>query len=87
MDRMRKLIAKHMVDSKQTSPHCYEFCRSRCYEYGFMARKSKRKNLKKERNTKFTFTPMFIDCIVRVMKKYPIINSSVDGERIIIRKI
>ena len=85
MDRMRKMIAKHMVDSKHTSPHVTSFAEADVTNMVLWREKAK-KEFEKRENTKLTFTPLFIDCIVRVMKKYPIINSSVDGERIIIKK-
>ncbi|CAN5513483.1 dihydrolipoamide acetyltransferase family protein [soil metagenome] len=85
MDRMRKLIAKHMVDSKQTSPHVTSFAEADVTSM-VMWRERAKKEFEQRENTRLTFTPMFIDCIVRVMKKYPIINSSVDGDRIIIKK-
>ena len=62
MDRMRKLIAKHMVDSKRTSLHATSFCRSGCYQHGVVAGKVK-KEFERRENTKITFTPLFIDCL------------------------
>lgn len=85
MDRMRKLIAKHMVDSKHTSPHVTSFAEADVTNM-VMWRERAKKNFEQQENTRLTFTPMFIDCIVRVMKKYPVINSSIDGDRIIIKK-
>ncbi|MEP6845601.1 MAG: dihydrolipoamide acetyltransferase family protein [Panacibacter sp.] len=85
MDRMRKLIAKHMVDSKHISPHVTSFVEADVTNMVLWREKAK-KDFEKRENTKLTFTPMFIDCLVRVMKKYPVVNSSVDGERIIIKK-
>ena len=85
MDRMRKLIAKHMVDSKRTSPHVTSFTEADVTNMVLWREKAK-KEFEKRENTKLTFTPLFIDCIVRVMKKFPIINSSVDGDKIIIKK-
>jgi len=85
MDRMRKLIAKHMVDSKRTSPHVTSFAEADVTNMVLWREKVK-KTFEERENTKLTFTPMFIDCVVRVMKKYPIINSSVDGDRIILKK-
>lgn len=85
MDRMRKLIAKHMVDSKNTSPHVTSFAEADVTNM-VMWREKYKKDFEQRENTKLTFTPLFIECVVRVMKKYPIINSSVDGERIIIKK-
>jgi len=85
MDRMRKLIAKHMVQSKQTSAHVTSFAEADVTNMVLWREKIK-KDFEKQNAAKITFTPMFIDCLVRVMKRYPIINSSVDGDRIIIKK-
>jgi 2-oxoglutarate dehydrogenase E2 component (dihydrolipoamide succinyltransferase) len=49
-------------------------------------REKVKKEFEKRENTKITFTPLFIDCLVRMIKKYPMVNSSVDGDRIIIKK-
>ncbi|HEX5153354.1 MAG TPA: dihydrolipoamide acetyltransferase family protein [Parafilimonas sp.] len=85
MDRMRKLIAKHMVSSKHISAHVTSFAEADVTNMVLWREKVK-KDFEKQNNTKITFTPMFIDCLVRVMKRYPIINSSVDGDRIIVKK-
>jgi 2-oxoglutarate dehydrogenase E2 component (dihydrolipoamide succinyltransferase) len=85
MDRMRKLIAKHMVNSKQTSPHVTSFTEADVTNMVLWREKNK-KEFEKQNNTKITFTPIFIDCLVRVMKRYPMINSSVDGDKIIIKR-
>ena len=85
MDRMRKVIAKHMVESKRTSPHVTSFAEADVTNMVLWREKVK-KEFEKRENTRITFTPLFIDCIVRVIKQFPIINSSVDGERIIIKK-
>ncbi len=85
MDRMRKLIAKHMVNSKQTSAHVTSFAEADVTNMVLWREKIK-KDFEKQNNTRITFTPIFIDCLVRVMKRYPMINSSVDGDRIIIKK-
>ncbi|WP_458423141.1 2-oxo acid dehydrogenase subunit E2, partial [Pseudomonas aeruginosa] len=50
-----------------------------------MWRNKKKDDFEKRTGTKITFTPMFIECIMKVMKKYPIINSSVEGDKIIIK--
>ncbi|HAI82844.1 MAG TPA: diapophytoene dehydrogenase, partial [Chitinophagaceae bacterium] len=85
MDRMRKLIAKHMVDSKHTSPHVTSFAEADVTNMVLWRDKVK-KEFEKREGTKITFTPMFIDCITRVMKRFPMINASVDGDRIILKK-
>lgn len=85
MDRMRKLIAKHMVDSKHTSPHVTSFVEADVTNM-VMWREKVKKEFEKRENTKITFTPLFIDCLIRIIKKNPLINSSLDGDRIIIKK-
>jgi 2-oxoglutarate dehydrogenase E2 component (dihydrolipoamide succinyltransferase) len=85
MDRMRKLIAKHMVDSKHTSPHVTSFAEADVTNMVLWREKQKR-NFETENGTRLTFTPMFIDCLVRVIKKYPMINCSLDGDKIIVKK-
>jgi len=85
MDRMRKLIAKHMVNSKQTSPHVTSFVEADVTNMVLWREKVK-KEFERREGTKITFTPLFIDCVVRVIKRYPMINSSVDGDRIIVKK-
>ena len=85
MDRMRKLIAKHMVNSKQTSPHVTSFTEADVTNM-VTWRTSIKEEFEKREGMKITFTPMFIECILKVMKRYPIINSSVVGDRIIMKK-
>ncbi|GGH57871.1 2-oxoglutarate dehydrogenase E2 component (dihydrolipoamide succinyltransferase) [Filimonas zeae] len=85
MDRMRKLIAKHMVDSKHTSPHVTSFAEADVTNM-VLWRDRVKKDFEKRENTKITFTPLFVDCLVRVIKRFPIINSSLDGDRIILKK-
>jgi 2-oxoglutarate dehydrogenase E2 component (dihydrolipoamide succinyltransferase) len=85
MDRMRKLIAKHMVNSVQTSPHVTSFTEADVTNMVYW-RKRVKDEFEKREGTRITFTPMFIECIVNVMKRYPLINSSVNGDQIILRK-
>ena len=85
MDRMRKLIAKHMVDSKQTSPHVTSFTEADVTNM-VTWRNNVKHEFEKREGMKITFTPMFIECILKVMKQYPIINSSVVGDKIIMKK-
>jgi 2-oxoglutarate dehydrogenase E2 component (dihydrolipoamide succinyltransferase) len=85
MDRMRRLIADHMVRSKQTSAHVTSFSEADVTNL-VMWREKTKKEFEKREGTKITFTPLFIEAIVRCIKKFPIINSSVDGDRIIIKK-
>jgi len=85
MDRMRKLIAKHMVDSKHTSPHVTSFAECDVTNLVLWREKVK-KEFEKRECEKITFTPLFIEAIVKSLKKYPMLSSSLDGDRIIIKK-
>jgi 2-oxoglutarate dehydrogenase E2 component (dihydrolipoamide succinyltransferase) len=85
MDRMRKMIAKHMVDSVQTSPHVTSFVECDVTNLVLWREKVK-KDFEKREGEKITYTPIFIEAIVKCIKKYPMMSSSVDGDRIIIKK-
>ncbi|MEY2646853.1 MAG: hypothetical protein RL158_829 [Bacteroidota bacterium] len=85
MDRMRKLIAKHMVDSVHTSPHVTSFVEVDVTN--MVVWRDKVKTLfEKREGTKLTFTPMFIEGIAAALEQFPIINSSLDGDKIIYKK-
>jgi 2-oxoglutarate dehydrogenase E2 component (dihydrolipoamide succinyltransferase) len=85
MDRMRKMIAKHMIDSQNTSAHVTSF--SECDVTNLVLwREKNKKEFEKREGEKITFTPLFIEAIIKCIKKYPLINSSVDGDRIIVKK-
>ena len=85
MDRMRKLIAEHMVRSKHTSPHVTSFVEADVTNLVLWRDKVK-KEFEKREGTKITFTPLFIEAIVHCIKKFPLINCSLDGDKIIIKK-
>jgi 2-oxoglutarate dehydrogenase E2 component (dihydrolipoamide succinyltransferase) len=85
MDRMRRLIADHMVRSKQTSPHVTSFTEADVTNLVLWRDKVK-KEFEKREGTKITFTPLFIEAIVRCIRKFPLINSSLDGNNIIVKK-
>ncbi|MES2332428.1 MAG: dihydrolipoamide acetyltransferase family protein [Bacteroidota bacterium] len=85
MDRMRKLIAKHMVNSVQTSPHVTSFAEADV-THMVQWRSKVKEEFERREGTKLTFTPMFVECIVNVMKRFPLINCSLDGDNIIIKK-
>jgi 2-oxoglutarate dehydrogenase E2 component (dihydrolipoamide succinyltransferase) len=85
MDRMRKLIADHMIRSKQTSAHVTSFIEADVTNMVLWRDKVK-KEFEKQEGEKLTFTPLFIEAIVRCIKKYPWLNSSVDGDKLIIKK-
>jgi 2-oxoglutarate dehydrogenase E2 component (dihydrolipoamide succinyltransferase) len=85
MDRMRKMISKHMVDSKNISAHVTSF--SECDVTNMVLwREKMKKEFEKREGEKITFTPLFIEAIVKCIKKYPWLNSSVDGDKIVIKK-
>jgi 2-oxoglutarate dehydrogenase E2 component (dihydrolipoamide succinyltransferase) len=85
MDRMRRLIADHMVKSKATSPHVTSFSEADVTNM-VLWRERVKKDFEKQEGEKITFTPLFIEAIVRCLKKYPMLNASVDGDKIIIKK-
>jgi 2-oxoglutarate dehydrogenase E2 component (dihydrolipoamide succinyltransferase) len=82
MDRMRKLIAEHMVMSKQTSPHVTSFVEADVTNMVLWREKVK-KNFEKRENEKITFTPIFIEAVTKAIKDFPMINVSVNGSQII----
>ncbi|GAA4086777.1 dihydrolipoamide acetyltransferase family protein [Mucilaginibacter panaciglaebae] len=82
MDRMRRLIAEHMVMSKHTSPHVTSFVEADVT--GLVLWREKIKNsFEKREGEKITFTPIFIEAVVKAIKDYPMINISVNGTQII----
>ncbi|MBX5439370.1 MAG: 2-oxo acid dehydrogenase subunit E2 [Thermoflavifilum sp.] len=85
MDRMRKLIAEHMVRSKQTSPHVTSFAEADVTNL-VQWRERIKKDFEKREGEKITFTPLFIEAIVKCIKRFPMLNSSVEGDKIIIKK-
>lgn len=85
MDRMRKLIAEHMVRSKHTSPHVTSFTEADVTNLVQWREKIK-KDFEKREGTKITFTPLFIEAIIKCIKKFPLINSSLEGDKIIVKK-
>ena len=85
MDRMRKMIANHMVMSKHVSPHVTSFVEADVTNIVNWRNKVKDEFFKKE-GEKITFTPIFVDAIVKAIKDFPMINVAVDGTNIIKRK-
>ncbi|WP_129715054.1 dihydrolipoamide acetyltransferase family protein [Pedobacter sp. SYP-B3415] len=85
MDRMRKLIADHMVMSKQTAPHVTSFVEADVTNLVLWREKVK-KNFEKRENEKITFTPLFIEAVAKAIKDFPMINVSVQGTQIIRKK-
>ncbi|MCC7051176.1 MAG: 2-oxo acid dehydrogenase subunit E2, partial [Bacteroidia bacterium] len=84
MDRMRKLIAENMVASKRISPHVTSFVEADVTNVVLWREKVKKEFEKREKE-KLTFTPLFIEAIIKAIKDFPMINVSVDGTSIIKR--
>lgn len=85
MDRMRQMIADHMVKSKHTSPHVTSFVEADVTNMVIWRNKHKNEFLKRE-GEKLTFTPLFIEAVVKALKDFPMVNASVDGKNIIVKK-
>ncbi|MBC8110271.1 MAG: 2-oxo acid dehydrogenase subunit E2, partial [Verrucomicrobia bacterium] len=85
MDRMRKMIAQRMVDSKRIAPHVTSFVEADVTNIVFWRNRVKQQ-FKERENEAITFTPIFIEAIAKALKDYPMVNSSVDGDRIIVKK-
>ena len=85
MDRMRKLIADHMVMSVQTSPHVTSFVEADVTNM-VLWRDRVKKSFEKRENEKITFTPIFVEAVTKAIKDYPMINVSVNGTQIIKKK-
>lgn len=85
MDRMRKMIANRMLDSKRISAHVTSFVEADVTNLVLWRNKIK-KTFEQREGEKLTFTPIFIEAIAQALKDYPMVNISVDGENIIKRK-
>jgi len=85
MDRMRRLIADHMVMSKHTSPHVTSFVEADVTNLVLWRERIKSAFEKRERQ-KITFTPIFIEAVVRAIRDLPMINIQVNGTQIIKKK-
>ncbi len=85
MDRMRKMIAERMVDSKRVSPHVTSFVEADVTEIVHWRGKVKHEFQKREGDG-LTYTPIFVEAVVKAIKDFPMINVQVDGDRIIKKK-
>lgn len=85
MDRMRRLIADHMVHSVHTSPHVASFVEADVTSL-VKWRNEVKGEFKKLEGENITFTPIFIEAISKALRDYPLINVSVDGYNIIKKK-
>ena len=85
MDRVRKIIADHMVMSKQVSPHVTAVVEADVTDLVFWREKNK-KAFQERYGEKITFMPFFIEAAAAALAEFPLVNSSVDGDKIIFRK-
>lgn len=85
MDRMRKLIADHMVMSKRTSPHVTSFVEADVTNIVNWRNRVKGE-FERKYGEKITFTPIFMEAVVQAIREFPGVNASVDGDKIILRK-
>jgi 2-oxoglutarate dehydrogenase E2 component (dihydrolipoamide succinyltransferase) len=85
MDRVRKLIAGHMVMSKQTAPHVTSFVEADATELVIWRNRNK-DEFQAKYGEKLTFLPFFAEATAKALSEYRMINISVDGDKIIIRK-
>ncbi|MDZ7897480.1 MAG: dihydrolipoamide acetyltransferase family protein [Arcicella sp.] len=85
MDRMRKMIAERMVDSKRTAPHVTSFIETDMTNAALW-RNAMKDAFKKQYGENITYTPILVEAIVKAIKDFPNINASVDGDRIIVKK-
>ncbi len=83
MDRMRKMIADHMVYSKQTSPHVTSYIEVDVTNLA-QWRNENKEQFQEKYNEKLTFTPLFVDAVAKAIVDFPMINVSVDGKNIIV---
>ena len=85
MDRMRRMIADRMVESKQISPHVTSFVESDLTSLVIWRNKIK-DGFKKDTGQNFTFTPLLIEAVVKAIKDFPLINVQVNGSQLIVKK-
>ncbi len=85
MDRVRKLIADHMVMSKQVSAHVTSVVEADVTELVFWRNKNK-DEFQKKYGEKITFMPVFTEAVAAALTEFPLLNSSVDGDKIILKK-
>ncbi len=85
MDRMRRLIADNMVKSKRTSAHVTSFVEADVTNIVLWRNKMKKK-FNDLYGENLTFTPIFIEAVVKALRDFPLVNSSVDGTNIVVKK-
>jgi 2-oxoglutarate dehydrogenase E2 component (dihydrolipoamide succinyltransferase) len=84
MDRMRRLIADHMVMSTHVSPHVTSYVEADLTNV-VMWREKVKKQFEANAKTKLTFTPIFIEAVAKAIRDFPGVNASVDGNNIVMR--
>lgn len=85
MDRMRKMIAEHMVNSKQTSAHVTTFSDVDVTQI-VKWRAANKDRFQQQTGAKLTFTPIFVEAIIQAIREFPLINSSIVGDEIHVKK-
>lgn len=85
MDRMRKMIAKHMAETTHTAAHVTTFVEADVTNIVQWRNKIKDEFLKKE-GEKITFTPIFMEAVAKALKEFPFVNASIDGDNIIVKR-
>jgi 2-oxoglutarate dehydrogenase E2 component (dihydrolipoamide succinyltransferase) len=85
MDRMRSMIADHMVYSKHTSPHVTAYVEADMTDIVKWRNENKVK-FQEKYNERLTFTPLFVEAVAKAIEKFPMINVSVDGKNIIVKE-
>mgnify|MGYP006280736355 CR=1 FL=1 len=85
MDRMRKITAEHMIRSRATSAHVTSFAEADVTGLVRFREKTKAQFMERE-GVKLTFTPFFVKAAVEALREHPIVNSSVEGDKIVLKK-
>ncbi len=84
MDRMRQMIADHMVFSASTAPHVTAYVEADLTDMVHWRNKHKA-TFQEKYNEKLTFTPLFVECVAKAIKDFPMINSTLEGKNIIVK--
>ena len=84
MGRMRKMIADHMVNSVHIAPHVTSFVEADVTNLVIWRNKVK-KSFEEKEGEKLTFTPIFIEAIAKALRDFPLVNSSIEGDNIIVK--
>jgi len=85
MDRMRQMIADHMVFSKHTSPHVTAYVEADLTDMATWRNENKNA-FQKKYGERLTFTPLFVEAVAKAIQDFPMINSSLDGKNIIVKE-